>query len=178
MRIVGDLTSHQRQAIDWLVSSYGTGRKLKDRLSTRPESIPIGYQHLWFRPFGIAEWNKYIRVGRRLYYQGRIQFTEKKNPSSLYQSFHGNPPSRLRKVKLPIPKEGERLLAIGRLISLVYLPYGSSQRKGTYFEHQFGDDGRRIYPEKPILCTDSQGKHLYILPDKSGLYVNERGIIK
>ena len=101
-----------------------------------------------------------------------------KNPISLYQSFHGNPPSRVRKVNLPVPKKNDRLLAIGRLVSAVYEPYGASQRKRTLYEHKFGDDGSRIYPEKPILCTDSKGKHLYIVPDKARPYFTEIGIIK
>ena len=99
------------------------------------------------------------------------------NPLSLYQAFHGNPPARARKVKLPIPQKGERLIKIGRLHSVIYEPERPSQHRGKLFEHKLGDTGERMLREKPILATDSQGQNLYIIPDKARPKFTKRGII-
>lgn len=64
------LTPRQKQAVDWVKSHYG--RQWHKRLSTRPESLPIGYRHLWYYPFGILEWNENIRIARRVFYQGKV----------------------------------------------------------------------------------------------------------
>lgn len=94
---------------------------------------------------------------------------------SLYEDFHGVPPARVRKMRLPVPKKGARLIKIGRLLELTYLPEEPSQRVGTAFRHEFGDTGSVVLPDKPILATD--GEHFYIIPDKSKAYFEERGIV-
>ena len=70
MKISKDLTSRQREAIDWVRSAYG--RNAKTRLSSRPEELPLGCRHFWRYPFGIPEWNEHIRISRRLLWQGKI----------------------------------------------------------------------------------------------------------
>ena len=85
------------------------------------------------------------------------------NPS-LYQAFHGNPPVRERKVDLPVPKKGAKLLKIGRLIAVEYEPEFPSKLKGIHYRHESGDTGRTILKNKPILATDEKGKALYIIP--------------
>ena len=104
---------------------------------------------------------------------GRI--VEGKNPISLYQSFHGNPPGRIRKVKFAMPRG--RLVKIGRLLSLDYAPENPSRHQGVRYTHRFGDTGEGMLPEKPILCTDSKGRNLFILKDGAQTHFSERGII-
>ena len=64
------LTKHQYEAYHWGRANYGN--QLKRRLSTRPETLPVGYHHVWFAPFGRPDWNEYMRILRRLYWQGKI----------------------------------------------------------------------------------------------------------
>ena len=97
------------------------------------------------------------------------------NPFSLYQSFHGNSPKRIRKVRFELPKG--RLVKVGRLIAVEYLPENPSKRKGAILRHRFGDTGAGMLPEKPILCTDSKGRNLFILKDGAKTYFSGRGII-
>ncbi len=99
------------------------------------------------------------------------------NPRSLYQRFHGNPPRSIRRVNLPIPRNGERLIKIGRLKFVTYEPEQPSRLAGKLYEHEWGDTGRIKLPHNPILATDSKGEHFYIIPDKSGAKFTERGII-
>jgi hypothetical protein len=101
----------------------------------------------------------------------------KKSSNPLYEDFHGATP-KTRVVDLPVPAQNDKLLAIGFLESLVYRPYGSSSLKGRLFEHKLGDDGNKIHKTKPILATDSKGRHLYIIPDKAKTKFTSRGIIK
>ena len=99
------------------------------------------------------------------------------NPVNLYQSFHGNPPLRVRKVNLPVPKKGEKLIKIGRLTHVVYRPENPSRLAGKHFEHLFGDTGVRLLPHQPILATDKRGKALFIIPDKASPRMTQRGVI-
>ena len=101
----------------------------------------------------------------------------KPNPIGLYHSFHGNPPANVRKVNLPVPKKGEKLVKIGRLTHVVYRPENPSRLAGRTFEHLFGDTGVRVLPNQPILATDSKGENLFIIPDKARPKFSERGII-
>ena len=101
----------------------------------------------------------------------------KSNPLNLYQAFHGNPPKRMRKVNLPVPKKGSRLVKIGRLVDVTYQPEWPSRLAGRAFQHYFGDTGSIVLPEKPILATDSKGKNLFIIPDRSRPKFTRRGII-
>ena len=98
-----------------------------------------------------------------------------RNPISLYQAFHGALPKRIRKVKFELPKG--RLVKIGRLISLDYAPENPSRHVGVRYTHKFGDTGRVILPDKPLLVTDSKGKNLYIIKDGAKTHFTERGII-
>jgi len=97
-------------------------------------------------------------------------------PKGLYESFHGNPP-KTRKLKIGVPEPGEKIISIGKLINLEYLPYGSSKYKKTQFTHKLGDDGTKILPNKPILAVSEDGKQLYIINDKSKYKFGENGIV-
>jgi len=98
-------------------------------------------------------------------------------PKGLYESFHGNPSQRKRKLKIQVPEKGEKLIAIGRLINLEYSPYGSSQYKKTHFTHKLGDNGNKILPNKPILAVSEDGKQLFIVNDKSFYKFGKQGIV-
>ena len=63
------LTARQQEAVNWVKATYG--RRARKRLMTRPEELPTRYRHLWYRPFGIPEWNEHIRIARRLLWQGK-----------------------------------------------------------------------------------------------------------
>ena len=97
-------------------------------------------------------------------------------PKGLYESFHGNPP-KTRKLKIGVPEPGEKIISIGKLINLEYLPYGSSKYKKTQFTHKLGDDGTKILPNKPILAVSEDGKQLYVINDKSKYKFGENGIV-
>jgi len=101
---------------------------------------------------------------------------KEKDSNPLYEDFHNATP-KTREVDLPVPDEGDKLCAIGRLESVTYTPYGSSSLRGRHFEHKSGDTGEKILKNKPILASDSKGKHLYIIPDRSRQKMTERGII-
>lgn len=108
------------------------------------------------------------------------QINPVKNPSSLYESFHGNPPKELRKVKLHVPKPGEHLIAIGKLARIDYRPFGSSKRKNTEYYHMSGDTGETILPTNLILCCDQSGKNFYLVKEddtKDNPKFTDRGII-
>ena len=101
------------------------------------------------------------------------------NPAGakLYQSFHGNPPARTRKIKYSNLKPNETLVKIGRLVQLEYEPEYPSQHVNKRFYHKLGDTGRIVLKDKPILATRLNGKGLFILNDKSNPIVTSRGII-
>lgn len=96
--------------------------------------------------------------------------------SKLYKEFHGNPPARVRRVKLRVPKKGDRLVMLGRLIEIVYAPQYTSKLKGKVYIHKMGDTGTMVLKHKPILATGEDGRGLYILEDKSSPKVTRRGI--
>jgi len=97
---------------------------------------------------------------------------------TLYERFHGNPPANLKRVVVATPKEGEKLVAVGRIIEIVYEPFGSSKRKGIHFVHTMGDlGGGRFNREKPILAVSQDGKSFYIIKDRALTHFTERGII-
>jgi len=100
-----------------------------------------------------------------------------RNPTNLYESFHGSPPKGLRKVNLPVPPKGSKLVMIGRLSALEYIPEKPSKLANTIYRHKLGDTGSMIMKEKPILATDAAGKNLFIIPDKSSPKMTERGIV-
>ena|SRR3972149_8236428 len=98
-------------------------------------------------------------------------------PSELYRSFHGaNPKTRKVSYEPPIGP----LLAIGELESLVYIPYGSSHRKGTAYSHKSGDLGHKVLRTNLLLVTDSKGKNLYLVkkdPRSKWPVFSDRGIL-
>jgi len=106
-----------------------------------------------------------------------------KNPKhdkslSVYEDFHKAEPMNVRKVQVDIP-EGT-LVALGRLKSLVYEPEGSSKYNKVSFNHDFGDTGSKKFESNSILCTDSEGKGLFIVRDdskKKRPFFSDRGII-
>ena len=101
----------------------------------------------------------------------------KKNPESLYQAFHGNPPARIRKVAYEPPPK--RLVKIGRLSQLNYIPEYPSKRARQEFYHRSGDTGAEVLKSNLILATDEKGRNLYLLKDKGSKYpkFTKRGII-
>jgi len=99
------------------------------------------------------------------------------NPVSLYESFHGSPPKGLRRVNLPVPPKGTKLVMIGRLSALEYIPEKPSKLANTVYRHRMGDMGSMIMKKKPILASDAAGKNLYIIPDGAKTRMTERGII-
>ena len=105
-----------------------------------------------------------------------LRLLKNRNPEGLYQQFHGNPP-KARRVKARVPNKGEKLIAIGKLVSVEYQPYGSSKRQRVHYTHNFGDTGDEMLPDKPILATGANGKGLYIIEDKASPFFSNRGII-
>ncbi len=101
----------------------------------------------------------------------------RKNPrQSLYESFHGAPPQRTRKVNVPRPTSP--LIAIGRATRIEYQPYGSSRHKNIRYYHDFGDIGGSMLKVRPILATDAKGKNLFLIPgSKKYPRFSSRGIL-
>lgn len=64
------LTVRQAEAIAWCKSAFQ--RNWKKRLNQRPEALPEGYRHFWAHPFGVPEWNEFIRIARRALWQGKV----------------------------------------------------------------------------------------------------------
>ena len=96
--------------------------------------------------------------------------------NNLYFAFHGANP-KVRRVKYVAPKEP--LIKIGRLVSLEYIPERPSRKAGTRFSHEMGDTGVRMLSSNCVLCTDKEGRNLYIIKDKGGSRpkFESRGII-
>lgn len=99
------------------------------------------------------------------------------NPGQrLYESFHGAPPQRSRRVR--VPKPTSPMIAIGRATKIEYQPYGSSQHKNIRFFHKFGDTGDEMLNVRLILATDAKGKNLFLIPGSPNYpYFSDRGII-
>ena len=101
------------------------------------------------------------------------------NPSAKdgFQRFHHGPSEKKRQVN--VDNASGELYAIGRLVAVIYLPYGSSKKNHGHYIHKFGDYGthREANPSKfPVLASDKNGE-LYIIRDASPYYLNERGIV-
>lgn len=100
------------------------------------------------------------------------------NPVSLYQSFHGVPPSRKTKVFYQEP--GGELLKIGDLSEIRYQPTSPSKHTGTEFYHKSGDTGQSVLKTNLVLATDKQGRNLYLVKKDKKVkrpYFSSRGII-
>ena len=99
--------------------------------------------------------------------------------SSLYESFHGNPPKGVRKVFYNPPSSVEPLVKIGDLSEIRYRPTEPSQYSGTEFYHKSGDTGEQILKTNLILATDAKGENLYLVRDKDikRPFFNDMGII-
>jgi len=160
--------SHAQAIRDWEPSKY-------DQMLAHgpyPSSNPIWADLLVGLGLGGGWW-----LGQQVAVKGAKMLGIKKESSNpLYEDFHNAAP-KTRVVDLPVPDEGDKLCAIGRLESVTYTPYGSSSLRGRHFEHKSGDTGEKILKNKPILASDSKGKHLYIIPDRSRQKMTERGII-
>ena len=70
------ITERQAEALAWGRQAYG--KQLRKRLNTRPETLPIGYRHLYWHPFGRQDWNEYMRILRRMLWQGKLERMESK----------------------------------------------------------------------------------------------------
>ena len=145
---------------------------------SRPGKEPVFASHgIW--PSKEAAWETVQEVAEALKENPTRYINwilHRRNPSSLYESFHGNPPARVRRVSVNMPK---RLVKIGRLLEVVYRPEAPSRRKGTAYRHEFGDDGRIVLPSNSILATNQSGTELYIIRDKPSKYphFSSRGVI-
>ena len=84
--------------------------------------------------------------------------------SDLYSAFHGSNP-KARKVTYEAPVGN--LVAIGKLAEIVYIPYGSSRRKGVAYSHKSGDLGYKVLKTNLLLVTDSLGKNFYLIKENT-----------
>ncbi len=101
-----------------------------------------------------------------------------KNPVSLYQAFHGVPPSRKTKVFYEEPKE--ELLKVGDLSEIRYKPTSPSKHEGVEFYHKSGDTGQTVLKTNLVLATDKSGRNLYLVKKDKNVkrpYFSSRGII-
>jgi hypothetical protein len=108
----------------------------------------------------------------------RYSFRENPIHNELYESFHGNPPMRLRRVRYE-PPEGP-LVKLGVLAQISYRPEFPSRHKGTEFYHTAGDTGEKVLKSNLILATDQDGRNLYLIkmdPESRYPHVTNRGII-
>lgn len=102
---------------------------------------------------------------------------KKKNPD-LYEEFHGSSPTNHRKVSLPMPPKGSKLIVIGELKRLEYCPPGNSRHHGIQFYHDSGDLGHKKVVVRTLLVTDEKGENIYILPQHPKYpYMSPNGII-
>jgi len=94
------------------------------------------------------------------HYSYLVNFSET-NPltSNLYESFHGVPPVRKRKVFYEAPPK--ELICIGELSQIRYKPV-RGKHQGTEFFHRSGDTGEKTLKSNLVLATDSEGKNLYL----------------
>ena len=101
------------------------------------------------------------------------------NPISLYESFHGSPPLRQRKISYEPPPKGKPLVKVGRISQINYIPEFPSKKSGTEFYHLSGDTGEKTLKSNLILATDQDGKNLYLLKDKKSKhpFFSSRGLI-
>ena len=90
------------------------------------------------------------------------------NAVKKYQTFHGKPPRRVKRLDFHVPKQ---LIVLGKAVAVEYecdkLNGGGDGKKAVY-RHEF---------EKPaFLCMDESGrKQLYIVGNR--VSVTQRGII-
>ena len=103
--------------------------------------------------------------------------SRQKNPKSLYEQFHGIPPSKVSSVFYTSPPK--KLIKIGRLLELQYHPEAPSKLKNTAYYHVSGDTGTKKLKSNLILATDPAGKNLYLVKDDKSKrpYFSNRGII-
>ena len=84
--------------------------------------------------------------------------------------FHGMPPDTLVKVPIESRKIPEVLVVLGELVALEYRPItptGKTTKKKVVYRHEMGDIGGGVkIGEPPLLCSDPEGKNLYIIKRK------------
>ena len=99
--------------------------------------------------------------------------------STLYENFHNAKPKGIRKVFYEPPPKGQPLVKLGILTRLDYRPEAPSKKANVEFYHYSGDTGATERKSNLILCTDKQGRNIYLVKDKDSKfpYVNERGVI-
>ena len=103
------------------------------------------------------------------------------NPDNdgLYEQFHGVPSVRNVPVYYDPPKKGEKLIKIGRLVQIDYVPE-RGQHQGTQFYHKSGDLGHKKIKSNAILCTNQAGTQLYLVREDKNVkfpVFSERGIL-
>ena len=96
-----------------------------------------------------------------------------------YRTFHGRKPARIIRFPRPAWYAGPgTLVVMGRASAINYEPF-DSDKDGVEYVHQFGDYGDGVETdEKPLLCTDPEGKDLFLIKEGSKFHVeDERGIV-
>lgn len=95
--------------------------------------------------------------------------------SRAYEAFHGVPPTRLRVIKIRLPK---RAWVMGRMPRLDYIP-SRGKHVGVQFYHRFGDHGEWFdeNAKLPLLAASEDGNILIIIKDGAKFKITNRGII-
>ena len=121
--------------------------------------------------------NRYHNVNSKIGKQ-HLKYATYQNlpPSELQKAiekrieFHGVPPDRL--IRLPIESRQipSVLVVLGELYAIEYIPKtptGKTTKKVVRFRHVSGDIGGGVkIGRPPLLCTDPEGKNLYIIKPK------------
>ena len=152
---------------------------LKKGRKYNPTKIP--YEHLpprGYRKCSFCGDITYTRRYKRKDLCKKCYARKKKNPQSLYESFHGVEPLRRRNVFFEEPK-GE-IIKIGRLVRIEYEPEPPSKLTGNRYTHEAGDLGHKIIKSNAILATNKKGTQLYIVRENKKVKFprfSSRGII-
>lgn len=87
-----------------------------------------------------------------------------KGGSELFESFHGNQPSKTRTVRFELPEPP--LTKLGRLDEINYTVESDSQHHGTHFQHKAGDIGSKMLRSNTIVVADKKG-NLFLVKENS-----------
>ena len=96
--------------------------------------------------------------------------------SKLFEKFHLARSNRLTPYHFRELQQNEKVVKIGRLVSLIYRPEAPSKRANSHYDHKFGDYGYKFKKgQEPLLVITQDGKQLLII---GGHYqFNSRGIV-
>lgn len=91
-----------------------------------------------------------------------------------YRAFHGLAHRRFDVVTLPEPPR--TLWKLGRALRVDYEVEAPSRKAGVQYTHEWGDTGREVRKDRPVLAVDEHG-NLWLVRDRSRYRVNRRGIV-